>query len=75
MPVRARLLCRLRDFDEFDEGNDPHGEHDFGAIKLDGETYFFKMDYYDKSMEYGSEDPGDPRVTQRVLTLMHSSEY
>ena len=72
---RGRLFDRVRSFNEFTEDNDPHGEHEFGAIELDGETYFWKFDYFDQSMEYGSEDPSDTTKTMRVLTIMHRSEY
>jgi type I restriction enzyme, R subunit len=72
---REKLFDRVRNFNEFTEDNDPHGEHDFGAIELDGEMYFWKFDYFDPSMEYGSDDPSDPTKTTRVLTIMHRSEY
>lgn len=72
---RGRLFDRVRNFSEFTEDNDPHGEHDFGVIELDGETYFWKFDYFDLSMEYGSDDPSEPTKTTRVLTIMHRSEY
>ena len=45
------------------------------SIKIDGETFFWKIDYYDQSMEMGSPDPADPNVTKRVLTIMKSDEY
>ena len=34
LPVEQRrsLLQRVRAFDTFSEDNDPHGEHDFGAV-------------------------------------------
>jgi hypothetical protein len=51
------------------------GEHDFGAFEAAGHQCFFKIDYYDISMEYGSEDPSDPLRTARVLTIMLSNEY
>ena len=71
----ARLLRALKSFDRFDRDNDPHGEHDFGSIEDGGETFFWKIDYYDRAMDYGSSDPADPQVTTRVLTIMLASEY
>jgi hypothetical protein len=32
--VRAAALKMVAEFDSFDEGNDPHDEHDFGAFEL-----------------------------------------
>ena len=55
--------------------NDPHREHDFGSFEIEGETYFFKIDYYALDMIGGSEDPADPEKTTRVLTIMRADEY
>jgi hypothetical protein len=71
----AQLLERVRHFDDFTKDNDPHGEHDFGAIDLAGQIYFFKVDYYATDMDGGSEDPADPTKTTRVLTIMRDDEY
>lgn len=68
-------LSMVRTFTAFDEGDDPFQEHDFGAFNLKDEKHFWKIDYYDTSVEYGSEDPSDPDKTTRVLTLMLASEY
>jgi hypothetical protein len=73
--LKARVLKKVRDFSDFDEGNDPHAEHDFGAFELSNERFFFKLDYYDRDMTYGSPDPTDPAKTTRVLTVMFASEY
>ena len=73
--VRANALLEVARFDRFTENNDPHGEHDFGSFELVRRTFFWKVDYYDATMEFGSEDPADPDKTTRVLTLMLAEDY
>lgn len=73
--LQSSVIERVRTFDKFTEDNDPYGEHDFGSFKVNGHTIFWKIDYYDKKMEHGSENPSDPGVTTRVLTIMLSHEY
>ena len=74
--VKAEAIVQVASFSEFTPDNDPHGEHDFGSFTLVGREFFWKIDYYDrKSMEYGSEDPADPTMTTRVLTIMFAGEY
>ena len=63
------------EFNTFTEANDPYSEHDFGAVEMDGERYFFKIDYYDLAMEMGSEAAADPSLTRRVLTILRADEY
>ena len=72
---RRSLLQKVRSFEAFGEDNDPHGEHDFGAVEEGGERFFWKLDYYDVKTEFGSPDPADPAVTTRVLTIMRADEY
>jgi hypothetical protein len=72
---RRSLLAKVRSFEVFSEDNDPHGEHDFGAIDEGGVRYFWKVDCYDRATEFGSPDPADPAVTTRVLTIMRADEY
>ncbi|WP_018700324.1 DUF3768 domain-containing protein [Amorphus coralli] len=72
---RAALLEAVREFDGFDESNDPYGEHDFGAIDCGANRYFWKIDAYDRSMKAASPDPLDPLQTWRVLTVMRADEY
>jgi len=85
---QSRLRELVETFDAFTPDNDPYGERDFGAIYqgLDGVwstsppvdvavTVFWKIDAYDRALQFGSEDPADPAVTRRVLTIMLASEY
>ncbi len=70
-----KIFNAVREFNDFSQGNDPYGEHDFGCITVDGYKCFWKIDYYDNNLKYHSPDPGDPEVTQRVLTVMLADEY
>lgn len=69
----ANVIYAVRDFSDFNEDNDPYGEHDFGSFKVDGQKLFWKIDYYD------SEHRGycDPLANEcrRVLTIMLAEEY
>ncbi|MAK98428.1 MAG: hypothetical protein CL807_09680 [Citromicrobium sp.] len=69
------VATKVAEFNKFDHDNDPHGEHDFGAFDHDGRRIFWKIDYYGPDMMSGSEDPSNPDVTRRVLTIMLASEY
>ncbi|MRI57579.1 DUF3768 domain-containing protein [Methylobacterium sp. DB1607] len=69
------ILDAIASFDRFDTDNDPHGEHDFGALEAAGERVFFKIDYFDRSGRFPSPDPADTSVTTRVLTVMLAGEY
>jgi hypothetical protein len=40
-----------------------------------GERVMFKIDYYDLDLKYRSENPADPTVTSRVMTIMLVSDY
>lgn len=73
--LKARVLQRVRTFAGFNNDNDPRGEHDFCAFVVDGQRYFAKIDYYDRAVQGGSEDPSDPHKTTRVLTIMRAVEY
>ena len=72
---QRRALDEIAAFDKFDVDNDPHGEHDFGSLVVDGEHLFFKIDYYDRTLTKHSPDQADPAVTCRVLTVMLAEEY
>jgi hypothetical protein len=72
---QLKILEAIAKFDRFDEGNDQYGEHDFGALEVEGERLFFKIDYFDQSLLAHSPDAADPSITKRVLTIMLAEEY
>ena len=72
---QLRILTQVKEFKDFNEGNNPYGQRDFGKIEHNGEDYFFKIDYYDNDLVFGSEKPEDENITTRVLTVMKASEY
>ena len=69
------IITKVRTFDNFDENNDPYGERDFGAFDYKGRRIFWKIDNYDQEFLYLSPDVSNPRVTNRVLTIMYAEEY
>ena len=72
--VKAALLA-TRQFTSFEDDNDPHHEHDFGAVEVEDRKVFWKIDYYDPTMTKGSDDPSCLAETRRVLTVMLAEEY
>ena len=73
--TRSRVAEAVETFSNFTPDNDPYGEHDFGAVTVDGHKVFWKIDYYAPDMMHGSEDPADPAKTRRVLTIILAEEY
>ncbi len=73
--LKAMAVRKVATFTDFTPDNDPHGEHDFGGFDLAGRKFFWKVDYYDRTLEFGSENPADAAKTTRVLTLMLAEEY
>jgi len=67
------LLQAIKEFDNFNKSNDPWKEHDFGRLDWHGDKVFWKIDYYNETLDEW-EDPlcGSCR---RVMTVMLSEEY
>jgi uncharacterized protein DUF3768 len=72
---QSAIREKVETFSAFTPDNDPHGERDFGAFEHNGQRIFWKIDYYDRTLTRGSDDPSDPKPTVRVLTIMLASEY
>ena len=69
----GEVVEKVRSFDDFNEDNDPYGEHDFGSFTVSGVKIFWKIDYYDEALK-GWCDPLSPDC-HRVLTIMRADEY
>lgn len=69
------ILKTVRDFSKFNEDNDPFGERNFGNFKIDSETYYFKIDYWeDESMKWGAQNYLRD-ASWRVVTIYNSKEH
>lgn len=75
LEAQRAILMKVGAFDAFSGDNDPYNEHDFGAIDHAGNKVFWKIDYYDPTLTYGSDNPADPAKTTRVITVMLANEY
>jgi hypothetical protein len=75
LATQSAIRERVETFSDFTPDNDPYAEHDFGAFDHEEMRIFWKIDYYDRALEGGSEDPSDPTKTTRVLTIMLAEEY
>lgn len=69
----SEIFVAVQNFKTFTEDNDPYGEHDFGSFEVKGYKIFWKIDYYDQQLKYGTE-PLDPDC-RRVVTIMLAEEY
>lgn len=70
-----KVIEAVRNFEGFNPDNDPWGERDFGAVVVDEQKIFWKIDCYDLSLTTASENPGNDGLTHRVLTIMLADEY
>jgi Protein of unknown function (DUF3768) len=78
--IKRLIFAAVMGFNAFNKDNDPHGERDFGSFKVSSSKksvvhIFWKIDYFDVNYEFGSENPADPTITRRVLTIMLAGEY
>lgn len=73
--IHEEFIRKVRTFEDFDFGDDPYGQHDFGHVKIGTLKVFWKIDYLDLSNQYASEYPENDKITNRVMTFMLASEY
>lgn len=70
---KEAAFTKVREFTEFTQENDPHGEHDFGAFEIENRKFFWKIDYYDLKYEFGADPLAEPH--RKALTIMHAEDY
>ncbi len=73
LPDITGLMQHIRAYNEFTEDNDPYHEHDFGSLVWSGQKVFWKIDYYNKTLD-AWEDPLSNKC-QRIMTVMLAEEY
>jgi len=71
----AEILAKIRAFDAFTKDNDPYGERDCALLTVNGNKIMYKIDYYDRDLQYASPDPSDATKTCRVMTILLCDEY
>lgn len=50
-------------------------ERDMAWFEVGDVKVMMKIDYFDPSYEWGSDDPADGSITRRVITLMRPEDY
>ena len=73
--LEVNILDAVRVFNDFNQDNDPFGDHDFGSFEVAGHKVIFKIDYFDVHRAQHSPDPADSDVTERVMTIMLAGEW
>jgi len=71
MLTQAALMRAMRHCSFTDESP----ERDFAVMTFRDRKVWLKIDYYDATMTYGSDDPSDASETTRVLTIMLPEDY
>lgn len=69
------VLAAVAAFADFTRDNDPQGEHDCAVMTVGGHRIIWKIDYYDSDLNFASDDPANPGITIRLLTIMLANEY
>jgi Protein of unknown function (DUF3768) len=66
---RQLAISKIRLFNDFTPENDPHGEHDFGSVKVNGVRIYFKCE------THGILHMNGKVKKQRMMTVMLADEY
>lgn len=80
--VLQQVIKAIKTQSDFPVGNDPHKEHDFGVVEIEGQPkVYWKIDYFQDSRcdmpddEEWGEDASDFLTAYRLMTVMLAEEY
>lgn len=71
----TNIMNSIAQFSDFNDRNDPYGEHDCATMEVDSASILWKIDYYDETLTQHSPDASDENITVRILTVMLVDEY
>ena len=60
--VKAAAIRKVATFNDFNEDNDPHGEHDFGTFRLCGRRFWSQERKRRTYRQPSADDHACPRV-------------
>ena len=71
------IMKAVRTYNDWCEEKDPYGEHDYGSFEMNGETYIWKIEYYDPSYTYGVYESvrNNTKECKRLLTILPADQY
>lgn len=69
--AQAKIMKAMRN----SEFTDDSPERDMAWFDVEGIAVMMKIDYYDMTFDYGSEDPSDASQTRRAITIMRPEDY
>jgi hypothetical protein len=72
--IIATIIREVQTFEDFNEINDPHSEHESGAFEFSGMRYIWKIKYFLRGTKFCSPDKTDTEITHRVITIMRADE-
>ena len=73
--VKASALQKVAEFNAFNEENDPNGEADYGSFDHCNREFWFKIEYWDLTLEHPSPDPTDPAKTRRCMVIGMAQDW
>jgi hypothetical protein len=68
------ILEVVRYYNRFTTENDPLGEHDFGVVKISGESVIWRIDYINNTCGGWSADLADTQDVLRRLSIFLQEE-